>query len=413
MILDTLDPEVEQDIKIMIHSTFAAVGMAAMKFLLASAQRLRQRRAQSASGQARTLETAVFDAVEEAFFKEMHHVHDMTALKLQRRALRMGLGSGKSKRREGVGPWHFWRHKPYHFQRFVRFTVEEFDVIHSDVKHLMFVKSSAVFWAMAHPPAATPLMLQNIAKTAASVFEACPIGAAGVEFMRKARLMTDNYIYSSEDRLWVVLYLMASGHRLIDAAPFVDLSEATISTEFRTRVPLLHSYLAKRFIVWPTLAERASVDRLTAGAAFTGAQGVVDGSCFAIRRPDEAIQQDYYAGHKKFHCVCVQFTVDLFGRVIHLTNAVQGTRHDRTIFDVDTSYTVATSYDTYFSPGQWLLGDSGYRGHGEIVYNDVKFMCKFAATHRAERCRPGTRMRVRHTFTSIRQVRGTALLDTC
>ena len=86
-------------------------------------------------------------------------------------------------------------------------------------------------------------------------------------------------------------------------------------------------------IRWPTALERRELASLI--PEFQGCIGIIDGTLVKIQRPkDASIQQVYYQGRKKMHCMNNTVIVDHHGFIIHLNLGYPGSMHDITILNI-------------------------------------------------------------------------------
>lgn len=197
----SMDAKLGEELHIVVNNICVVTGTLGMQHLCSAVRLWSRRRKARATRPGRTTLAGVFSTPEDAVQHNIQIIHQNLALKLQKRLKKIGTGTGKPKFRRDEGPWQYWKNKPYHFQRFVRFSVAEFDILHGEVCHLMFVKSNAVAQAIAAGPVAALLVLENIIACALDLHRDCPTGAAGKLYMHNSRLLTDNCIYCARDRL--------------------------------------------------------------------------------------------------------------------------------------------------------------------------------------------------------------------
>lgn len=97
----------------------------------------------------------------------------------------------------------------------------------------------------------------------------------------------------------------------------------------------------------------------TKGAAIKNCWAFIDGTARAISRPTDE-QEEYYSGHKRFHCVKYQSLVSPDGIIVSLLGAFPGRRHDAFIFGQSGIYEQLEE-NTRFEDGHYVIfGDQAY-----------------------------------------------------
>ena len=99
---------------------------------------------------------------------------------------------------------------------------------------------------------------------------------------------------------------------------------------------------------------------------FDEAWGAVDATVVEICRPsDNEIQKQYYDGKHCFHSVKFQVLVSPEGRVLHLSQVVKGTMHDKKLFDLsglEKFCKMPNVVNDVLVERVPILADSGYTG---------------------------------------------------
>jgi len=93
---------------------------------------------------------------------------------------------------------------------------------------------------------------------------------------------------------------------------------------------------------------------------------LVDATERPINRPsDNQVQKEYYSGKKKQHTVKNQvFVSPTNGRILAVSDTVEGKRHDKKLFDDDQT-------SMFLPPGALGMGDKGYEGISHPFLNMV------------------------------------------
>lgn len=85
-------------------------------------------------------------------------------------------------------------------------------------------------------------------------------------------------------------------------------------------------------------------------------------NCF---RPGDHVQQEKrYDGHRKFHCFAVLVWVDVLGTICRVDTALDGSMHDRTIFNLTAS--VQNSGFCSIDDEKFVC-DTGFVGYGLVI----------------------------------------------
>ena len=162
-----------------------------------------------------------------------------------------------------------------------------------------------------------------------------------------------------ENRLLMFLDWMRSGSSLLHLTMRYGLSPAMISAEIKHVRKAMYDVLAYE-ISWPEAATRQSYNGLVPG--FPDCIGFIDATCTPIRRPMRNQRLSYRSD--KGYNILNQVVVDPWGQIIHVFFGGDGSTNNRGFF----SHSPLCMYpDQYFSDGEYVLGDGGYRGYGPVV----------------------------------------------
>ncbi|KAJ8914941.1 hypothetical protein NQ315_002464 [Exocentrus adspersus] len=167
--------------------------------------------------------------------------------------------------------------------------------------------------------------------------------------------------------LCICLRRLAYPNRLLDLEQLFGLSAQSISRISRWVVNFIndnYSYLLRdlhniEWLNYNRLQQYAQAIR-NKGAPLNNCWGFIDGIARAICRPSVE-QENYFSGHKRFHCVKYQSIMCPDGIIVHLSTAYPGRRHDAGIFR-ETNLHAQLEECTTFPNGQTfvLYGDQAY-----------------------------------------------------
>ncbi|XP_023015958.2 uncharacterized protein [Leptinotarsa decemlineata] len=144
--------------------------------------------------------------------------------------------------------------------------------------------------------------------------------------------------------LCILLRRLAYPNRLCDLEPLFGLSAQSLSqiaNEVADIIYQNHGHLIENLQNLPWL----NLDKLryyshavfAKDAPLNNCWGFIDGTTRAICRPTEE-QENYYSGHKRYHCVKYQSLLSPDGLILSLKGAYPGRRHDAGIFRISHLY---------------------------------------------------------------------------
>ena len=133
------------------------------------------------------------------------------------------------------------------------------------------------------------------------------------------------------DRLFMLLWFLASGDKYSSIADRFGARESTVSYAIRNLLLFIQDYLMERIITWPTPDEQQEMQNMYAGLKnFPGVIGMVDGSHIPIRKPEER-GVDYY-NRKDFYSIVLQAVVREDMRFTNVYTGWPGKVHDARVF---------------------------------------------------------------------------------
>lgn len=338
----------------------------------------------------------------------LHQAHGACAAKLVRWLHRNTHGASRILRPRAshdIGPFARYAPEPLLFKKFTRLTVQQFLLLHLHVEHLMHISQSVVRTAiMQHHCFMYSKQVLDIYRDRSVKYgvkvellkevieKAAEAWAAGVRSHAKLITQAHRFKYNSKDRLFIVLYFMVTGCRLVDLHGYINMRETALGVEVNCRMALLSVYLYERFVKWPNAegedtTQRGIRDALK-GTPWAGMVGIVDGTEIPVRRGSDFVQHRTYSGHKRAHTTTTQFTCDLLGRVIHTTESLPGSFNDRRVFNAYCAYNNPTRRAEFLGADEFVIGmwqasshaalhartgDLGYNGDSSVVHTTRSF----------------------------------------
>ncbi|VEN44741.1 unnamed protein product [Callosobruchus maculatus] len=182
------------------------------------------------------------------------------------------------------------------------------------------------------------------------------------------RVKVDNLV-----ALCIVLRRLAYPNRLRDIAPMWNLSPQAISEVFLTTMDIIIrnngrfldrlqnlQWLDRNKMQYYAQAIRAK------GGAVENCWGFMDGTARQICRPS-VLQENYYSGHKRAHCLKFQSILCPDGIIANLKGPYEGRRHDAGIFRASEIYAELEQVAVFSENEKFcLFADQGY-GVMELV----------------------------------------------
>lgn len=175
--------------------------------------------------------------------------------------------------------------------------------------------------------------------------------------------------------LFLFLHAMRAGNEggigVEQLSMLYGISSGTASNYIRHVANVLLDTLVRNehaAIRWPTAEERIAMRGLVFG--FENCVAFVDGTKQKAFRPkDKDLQEKRYDGHHHFHCFSVLLWTDVFGVIIHLDITLEGSRHDRGIYNISEP---VRNPQTYFASEECAMGDTGFQGPGDHIVFPLK-----------------------------------------
>lgn len=251
-------------------------------------------------------------------------------------------------------PFQFFRNNHTDFEYWTRMDVEEFEKFHDEVWKLFLVPQYSAIAAA---------QLRKGSKPAVRELVSNALGTSGeTTCAADGQVDPKAYLYSTKDRLFLVLACMAHGLESRAARCLLTLSPQALELEVHSRIVLLGSYLRNKFITWPNIDRRNFLLSLMRGTGLEGLLAVVDGTDSPAPHVSTGDQRRDYSGHKKKHRTTWQGTCDVFGLFVDVTVCLPGSFNDKTVSKKYTRYIDMVASPDFLRPGEWIAGDKGYVG---------------------------------------------------
>lgn len=178
---------------------------------------------------------------------------------------------------------------------------------------------------------------------------------------------SQRYSVSGMMGLCILLRRLSYPNRLSDIEPLFGLSSPYISTISNHVMGLIHQNKGKLLnnlnnIHWLT-EQRLQIyaqSLLSKGSSIHNCWGFIDGTPRAICRPSQD-QQEYFSGHKRFHCLKYQSVVCPDGIITSLLGPFKGNRHDAGILRETNLYNQLNEKVKFNNNNKYVLyGDPAY-----------------------------------------------------
>lgn len=166
--------------------------------------------------------------------------------------------------------------------------------------------------------------------------------------------------------LCILLKRLAYPNRLRDLSPLFGMSAQSLSQIIKTTINIIIEHRGELLINLNNL-QWLDRERLQSysqsvqekGGAMRNCWGFIDGTARQICRPS-INQEDYYSGHKRYHCVKYQSVLCPDGMIVSLKGAYPGRRHDAGIFRESGLYRELEEKAVYGAEKYALYGDQAY-----------------------------------------------------
>ena len=147
-----------------------------------------------------------------------------------------------------------------------------------------------------------------------------------------------------------------NANSLLRNAHHSGYSEGSI-VNYMDRVVTAILALHDRFVKWPNAEERSKIKyRIRSKSGILGAVGIVDGTPVIFsQRP--SIDGETFFSRKGVYCINLQLICDDNGMIRHYLTGWPGSVFDNTLFE---KMMPCRKPEDYFTPGEFLLADSGY-----------------------------------------------------
>ena len=167
------------------------------------------------------------------------------------------------------------------------------------------------------------------------------------------------------NRLLYVLEWLSSGATLYKCQFDTGVSKSTIQEDRAHVLKAINTVLANE-IRWPDEEER---QRLRSGytGIFEGVVGIMDVTEHGIQKSqDNAKESATYSGKAGMNTMKTLAVINKHGEFIYVEPLVDGRRNDR---DEWTYTDLYLSQGKYFSAGEKIASDGGFRGDGPLLYS--------------------------------------------
>ena len=187
-------------------------------------------------------------------------------------------------------------------------------------------------------------------------------------FYRIVNMLEGNPVFHNRSRnqqapVWVQCFVAfrrlgtyGNANSLIRNAHHAGYSEGSI-VNYMDRVVTAILSLHDRFVNWPNAEERVKIkSRIRSKFGIYGAVGIVDGTPVIFsQRP--SIDGETFFSRKGVYCINLQLVCDDNGMIRHYLTGWPGSVFDNTLFE---KMMLCRTPANYFTPGEFLLADSGY-----------------------------------------------------
>ena len=162
-----------------------------------------------------------------------------------------------------------------------------------------------------------------------------------------------SYTHDTRDRLLMAMIWLRV-YPTYDVLSFIfDLHKSNIGRNLKPILVVLRKHLT---VEWPDETERSKKSLDTFMEEFPEVTAIVDATEQPTYRPrDKDAQKRYYSGKKKRHTLKTQVVVRPTGDLIHVSDTVPGSQHDKSLYDESGVADRLESDDA-------MMGDKGYQG---------------------------------------------------
>ena len=183
-----------------------------------------------------------------------------------------------------------------------------------------------------------------------------------VDILGRHRVFHNN-LRNAQTPVWIQCFVVfrrfgcnGNGNSITRNAHHSGFSEGAV-IKFTERVVTSILSLQHLVIKWPDERERKSIkQRFQTNFGIKGAVSIVDGTP-AVLAQKPGIDGETYFSRKGIYCINLQLLCDDRGFIRHFITGWPGSVFDNTVFE---QARISRHPDQYFSPGEFLLADSGY-----------------------------------------------------
>ncbi|CAG2248292.1 unnamed protein product [Mytilus edulis] len=134
-----------------------------------------------------------------------------------------------------------------------------------------------------------------------------------------------NHTLSPRNRILLFMLWLRSYPSYHMLSVIFDVSVSTIKDEIHACIPIFEETYS-RLIHWPSLDEWQDLQGGWGKLPF--AVGAIDGTSTEIYRPITEPQEQYYSGHRQYHCIHTQVVISNEGRICYVECGFLGHQND-------------------------------------------------------------------------------------
>jgi hypothetical protein len=145
-----------------------------------------------------------------------------------------------------------------------------------------------------------------------------------IQLVNSVPFSENNNTLSRRNSLLLVVIWLRTYPTYRTLSVFFNISVSSVKDTVRGLLPKMDGYL-KQFIEWPTINEWQNLR--WNWPKIVPAVGAIDGTSHEIYRP-KINQQQYFSGHRHYHCLHSQIVIDNTGKIRHVETGFFGHQND-------------------------------------------------------------------------------------